>query len=194
MCACGVEFRRLVNLTVLLVLAVPAALGQWERGATGRLAALNARPAAVGLTATLESLSVTASPTAANLGEQVDRGANRWAITTAWTIPANCTTVRLSGYPDNVAGAGGFFPGAEDPFSESNDSPDGTSTQSFAPPGAAGSLPGTGIGGITLVNQPMGATSLPGSRTDNISIAIGRSDIRPGTATNPGLTILVQAL
>jgi len=194
MCACGSGFGRLAFLTGLITLTVPGALGQWERGAAGRLAALNARPAAVGLTATLESLSVTASPADSNNGRPGDRGVNRWVITMAWAIPANCTTIRLTGYFPNPAASGEVFRTVQDQDWEAGDPPNNTLSQAFALPGEAGSRSAAGMGGITLVTQPMGATSLPDSRSDNILIAPGRVNIRPDAAIGRELSILVQAL
>ncbi|MGC2638476.1 MAG: hypothetical protein WA294_14935 [Acidobacteriaceae bacterium] len=172
---------RCAALLALLLLASPAR-AQWDARPPGRLAALTSGPAAVSLVATLESLSVSASPSV--LSESVSDGAARQSltVTTAWTIPANCTTLRLTGYST------GLTTFARDPLS--------------APAaGASGGLVLRARAGVSenetdwpAIAQPVGPTSYPGSRTDSIQLGIDPDDnASPGVPSSP-VFILAQAL
>jgi hypothetical protein len=174
--------RHVLCLLAIIAPVAPAAFGQGEPPAS-RLAALTSRSAAVVLVATLESLSVTTSQAARPLSASPAGGAPSLTVTTSWTIRANCTTLRLSGYSSALAAF------ARDPLFVS--SPDKADRVPLHP------------GPPTLVSyetawpaiaQPIGPTSYPGSRTDNIAIAIDRSDNSTSAAPASPLYVLVQAL
>lgn len=181
---------RVAGPMLLVVLFCPWAPGQWDSRTAGKLTAINARPAAVALAATLESLSVTAAPATVPVQGSAINGARTWAITTAWAIPANTTTLRLSGYfdpddasnPRSISVWEGLFRQGGTPFA---DFP-GFREDNSAPAAAAGET--------MLVTQPMGATSLPGHRTDQVAIAIVQNDKQQSEAEESAFTIVVEAL
>jgi hypothetical protein len=182
------RFNRAVFAFVLFTLNVPFAFCQ-----------LNSRAASVTLIATLESLSVAATPTIAI--PLVSGGAAtkplQIAITTAWAVSLNRTTVRVVGYfalataalstgdslPSNVPAAailGRVTTGVPTSF---------TAFTENAAPGSAGA-------GLTLVTQMVGDTNLAATRTDNLNLEIDQRSVpqqRAGAYTGT-LNILVQAL
>lgn len=169
---------RCAALLAVIVVLTPLARAQWDERPAGRLAPLTSGPAAVSLVATLESLSVRALPAAAAPAGT----ARALTVTTAWTIRANCTTLRLSG------SSGAFTAFEQDPLSVSSSDKTGR----LVPIADPGLLPnGTDWPGIA---QPVGPTSYPGSRTDNIAFAIDRSDNSTSGASASPVYILAQAL
>jgi hypothetical protein len=173
--------RHALCLLAILAPIAPAAFGQADTSAT-RPAPLLSRPAAVALVATLESLSVTTSPAGPPLSAwPADSAA--MAVTTGWTIRANCTTLRVSGY------SGGFSVFGRDSLSVSpGDNSDGFPPRSGPPTSSPYEADWAGIA------QPVGPTSYPGSRTDNIHVAIDRRGKSGSDAPLSTIYILAQAL
>jgi hypothetical protein len=183
MYARGNEFRcRFAILMAIVLLLTPMAWSQWDSRPAGRLAPFTSGPAAVSLVATLESLSVSATPAALPVSASASRVAPSLTLTTAWTLRADCTTLRLSG------SSGAFTAFGRDPLSvSSRDNPDRLVLHASA----AVPANNTGWSGVA---QPVGATSRPGTRTDNVELSIDRQD-HPGSAAQPSpIYILAQAL
>jgi hypothetical protein len=183
MCASGNEhLRRCAALAAMAILLPLSAMGQWDERPPGRLAALTSAPVAVPLVATLESLSVSASPAAVPLPVSSAGTGSSLSVTIAWTIRANCTTLRLSGY------SGAFAAFQRDPFSVS---PSDSSGRLFPVADRGATLNETDWPGIA---QPVGPTSYPGSRTDNLGFVIDRSDNSTSAAFGSPVYIFAQAL
>ena len=160
---------------------------------------LNSRAAGVVLIATLESLTVSATPTIAI--PLVSGGPATKPlpieITTAWAVSSNRTTVRVVGYftlataalsngynsPSNVPAAailGRVTTGMPTSFAAF------TENAALGPAGA----------GLTLWTQMVGDTNLAATRTDSLNLEIDPRSVpqqRAGMYTGT-LNILVQAL
>jgi hypothetical protein len=173
---------RCAALAAIMLLLPSPTRSQWDGRVPGRLAALTSGPAAVPLVATLESLSVSALPSALPLSASPTRVGSALIVTTAWTIRPNCTTLRLSSY----SGALAAF--ARDPLSVVL--PDKTDRL----PLHAGQPLSADDADWPGILQPVGATNHPGSRTDNVELFIDRKD-KSRTALPPSaIYILAQAL
>lgn len=185
MYARGTEW--MLRCAALLALLLPAspARAQWDARPPGRLAALTSGPVAVPLVATLQSLSVNALPAASSISGLPTWKESDLTVTTAWTIRANCTTLRLSGYS-----------GSFEVQSSNSDPP------SFAEGDPAGSVAqepindmlyedGTGFSGIA---QPVGPTNYPGSRTDNVEVSMSGPDHSSPAMPVAPIYIVAQAL
>jgi hypothetical protein len=183
MCARGnqIVLQCAAVLAILLLLPSPAR-AQWDERPPGRLAALTSGPVAIPLVATLESLSVSAQLSALPFSASGGGMTPSLTVNTAWTIRANCTTLRLSG----SSGALAAF--ERDPLSA-------------APSDKTGRLSPAAVSAVSQNNtdwsgvaQPVGPTSYPGSRTDNVEFAIDRGD-KFGSASSPSaIYIFAQAL
>jgi len=183
MCARRNELRQRCPILIAIVLVLPLPTwGQWQASPLGRLAALTSGPAAVPLVATLESLSVSAMPAPLALSASRPGVAPALTVTTAWTIRSNRTILRLSGY------SGAFSAFERDPLSVSV--PNQTGRLSLHASSAV-SANDTGWPGVA---QPVGATSHPGSRTDNVEFYIERSEKSSSSMTPSPVYILAQAL
>jgi hypothetical protein len=176
--------RNVIGPVAMLALVASTAPGQGDPAA-GRLGPLIARPAAVSLVATLESLSVTALPAVRPLSAWAVGGAPALSVTTAWTIPANCTTLRLTGYSQPLAAE--LF--GDDPLAA--DTPDRPRAPLAEP--APPSLSGDATVFSTIA-QPVGSTSFPGSRVDNIQFDNGPAGYSGSAARPSTIYILAQAL
>jgi hypothetical protein len=176
--------RHIVGPLAILSLVASTAPGQGDRPGD-RLGPLISRPAAVSLVATLESLSVTASPASRAFSPWAAGGVPALTVTTAWTIPANCTTLRLTGYP----GSPPAEIASDDPLAARNsDTPRLVLAEPVSPlvSGDATVLP--------AIAQPVGITSFPGSRIDNIQFVNGRGGNSGSNARPSTIYILAQAL
>lgn len=167
-----------VSLVVLPVLA--AASPGWCQAAS--------RPATVVLVATLETVSVRADfPDVSAVSFANNTG--RVSLTTAFAVPADCTTVRLAGRLD----------ARPEPPSRTLDlSPaegSATALPAIGNPATARVLR-PGEGDVTLFSQPAGNTNSPVSRTDSLDLQWGQSSHAPSAPANTSgtLDILVQAL
>jgi hypothetical protein len=174
--------RRCAALVAIALLLPLPGRSQWDAPPRGRLAPLTSGPASVPLVATLESLSVSALPAALPLSTSGARVAPVLTVTTAWTIRANCTTLRVSGY----SGALAAF--ERDPLSVSL--PDATG-RVLPDPGVAAPVKDTDWPGIA---QSVGPGNRPGSRTDNLSFAIDRRRVSSSDSPPSAIYILAQAL
>ena len=172
---------RVAGFVLVALLSSPLALCQWDARPSGRLAPLTSGPATVVLVARLESLSVTAAPEGIPAPYSADSGADALAVTTTWTMRAECTTLRVMthfgtafdpGQGTLGSGAGAF----------ATDSPDASAEY--------GARFADGDAERMLMTQPIGATGRPGSRMNNIQVVMGRKDQQD----NPTLDILIQAL
>lgn len=160
---------------------------------------LNSSAASVVLIATLESLSIAATPTIAIPLVSGGTATNSFpiAITTAWAVRSSRTTIRVVGYfalatsalstgdklPSNVPAAtilGQVTTGVPITFTAF------TETAALGPAGA----------GLTLFTQPVGGTNLAATRTDRLNLDIDRrSQPRLCTRAYTGtLNIRVEAL
>jgi len=162
------RLRRYAALTTTLFFLSPASQSQWEPHPAERFVPLASRPAVIPLTATLESLSVSALAPAAPLsGIRAGAGVT---LLTSWAIRANTTTLRLSGeaatQPDAAAWGESRNGGRSQDWRDNEDWPG--------------------------ISQPIGATNLPGNREDWFDPRMGR---RQGPdADQPTVYILAQAL
>jgi hypothetical protein len=173
-------FRCATLLAAALCLPLFAS-AQWDARPAGRLAALTSGPVAVPLVATLQSLSVSASPAALPLAAAHGISPTL-TVTTAWTIRANCTTLRLSG------NSGALAAFDRDPLTVSPSDKTGR-----AVPLAASPLPRNDTDWPGIV-QPVGPASYPGSRTDNAAFVIDRNGNSTSAAPASPVYILAQAL
>lgn len=175
----------MLRCAALLALLLPAspARAQWDARPAGRLAALTSGPVAVPLVATLQSLSVSALPVASSISGLPSRGGSSLTVSTAWTIRANCTTLRLSGYAGSF-GAQSFssdppsFAGGDLARAAANESIDATLYEN-----------GSDFSGIA---QPVGPTNYPGRRTDNVEVSVHGTD--PSAMPVSPVYIVAQAL
>jgi hypothetical protein len=183
MCARRNEYLcRCAALVAIVLLLPPLTWSQWDTRPPGRLAPLTSRPAAVSLVATLESLSVSALPTSLAISASHAGVPPSLTVTTAWTLRANCTTLRLSGY----SGALAAF--VRDPLSVlPSDKTDRLALYATHPL-VVNDTNWTGI------SQPVGATSHPGNRTDNVELAIDRKDKSGSVSPPSAIYIFAQAL
>jgi len=180
MYARGNEFLPQCLALAAIVLLLPLSTwGQWDARPPGRLAPLTSGTTAVPLVATLESLSVSALPTA--LPFSASR-APTFNVTTAWAIRSNRTILRLSGNSGALAALD------RDPLSVSV--PDKTVRLPLHPTPAM-SKNETDWPGIA---QPIGSTSYPGSRTDNVEFVIDRNVMASSASSHFAIFILAQAL
>lgn len=173
---------RCAALLAVLLLASPAQ-AQWDARPPGRLAALTSGPVAVPLVATLQSLSVSAMPVTSSISALPMREGSDLAVTTAWTIRANCTTLRLSGY----TGSFGVQTSSSDPLTFTGGDLGGAAEQE--PINAMLYQDGTGFSGIA---QPVGPTNYPGSRIDNVEL--NPADNPSSAKAVSPIYILAQAL
>lgn len=173
------RLRRYAALITTLFFLSPASRSQWEPHPAERFVPLASRPAAVSLTATLESLSVSAlSPAAPFPGVRAGSGVT---LLTSWAIRANTTTLRLSG---NAAPLAAFAGNVSLPLAGAPMPDSAWGENRGWGPGPEGDWPG--------ISQPIGATNLPGNRQDWF-------DPETGTAAETGpepptIYILAQAL
>lgn len=180
MSARGNEFLpRYVALAAIVLLLPLATRGQWDARPPGRLAPLTSGPAAVQLVATLESLSVSALPTALPFSASRAPSLN---VTTAWAIRSNRTTLRLSGN----SGALAVFDC--DPLSVSAPDTTGRLPLHAAPAMSENETDWPGIA------QPIDSSGHPGSRTDNVEFVIDRSVRASSDSSHSAIFILAQAL
>lgn len=185
MYARGTEWMlRCAALFALVLLAAPA-WAQWDARPPGRLAALTSGPVAVSMVATLQSLSVSALPASFPISAAEARQDPALTVRTAWTIRANCTTLRLSGYQRGAADQG--F--GRDPIFAGNAGVTGAPTPS--PAETVLYENGSDFSGIA---QPVGPTNYPGSRTDNIEFDIEGDGFSPPAAASSPVYIVAQAL
>lgn len=175
---------RCAALLAVLLLASPAQ-AQWDARPPGRLAALTSGPVAVPLVATLQSLSVSAMPAASSISGLPMREGSDLAVTTAWTIRANCTTLRLSGYSGSIA----VQSSSSDPPTFAEGDLAGAAAQE--PINAMMHENGTGFSGIA---QPVGPTNYPGSRTDSVEVSISGTDPSSSAMPVSSIYIVAQAL
>jgi hypothetical protein len=160
---------------------------------------LNSSAASVVLIATLESVTVAATPTITIPLASGDRAKSvpPISITTSWAVRSNRTTIRLVGYfasatealstrgslPSNIPAAailGQVATGVP------------TNSTTFTQTGALGPAET----GLTLLTQMVGDTNLAATRTDNLNLEIDQRSLpqsRTGAYTGT-LNILVQAL
>jgi hypothetical protein len=127
----------------------------------------DSRSATVVLIARLESLSVTATPVGTDPSP-----APSIAITTAWVVASNLTTLRLDGY---------LACDQEPQAAAHSSSPHGlaaavpveltSNLSTYAAAHKTGVLK-PGCAGLTLVTQASGDTSRPRSRTDTFSLGL----------------------
>lgn len=177
---------RVAGFVLIALLSSPLALCQWDARPQGRLAPLTSGPATVLLVARLESLSVTAAPAVVPAPYSADSGTDALAVTTSWTMRAECTTLRVMTHFGTAFGSGqgaqgsggGLFPA---------DAPDSSAEY---PVQSLGQNVTTADAERMLMTQPIGATSRPGSRINNIQVVMDRK----GHRDNPTLDILIQAL
>jgi len=183
MCARGnIVVYRCAVLGAMVLFLSPLARSQWDARPPGRLAGLTSSPVAIPLVATLESLSVSALPVASPVSELSASGARALTVTTAWTIRANCTTVRLSG------SSGQFTAFERDPLSVSHLQPFKVQASAASPTLSSYETDWPGIA------QPVGATGRPGSRQDNIEFTIGRKDKVDSPPQPAAVYVFAQAL
>lgn len=183
MCARGKQLVHRCAVVVAIVLYLsPSSWSQWDARPPGRLAALTSGPVAIPLVATLESLSVSALPAAPLVSGGSSDREPALTVTTAWTIRANCTTVRLS------SSSGVLAAFASDPFSGSDRK-------------RRGVFPGRGDPTLSPyetdwpgIAQPVGATGRPGSRRDNIEINIDGKDKFDPQSPPAAVYVFAQAL
>lgn len=174
--------RRYATLMAIVLFLSPLTWSQWDARPPDRLAALTSGPVAIPLVATLESLSVSALPAALPISASRSGIAPALTVTTAWTIRANFTTVRLSG------SSRGFAALDRDPLSVSHPG----QLSEFLPAATPTLSPyETDWPGIA---QPIGATGRPGSRQDNVEFTIVRKDKSNSESPPSAIYVFAQAL
>lgn len=183
MCARGNKvLQRYTSLAAIVLFLTPLTWSQWDARPPGRLAALTSGPVSIPLVATLESLSVSALPTAMPISASQASMARSLTVTTAWAIRGNCTTLRLFG------SSGGFAAFERDPFSASQPGQMKDSLQGRTPTLSPYETDWPGIA------QPVGVTGRPGSREDNVEFTIGRKDKFDSDSPPSAIYVLAQAL
>lgn len=173
---CRERHFRLVLLAPLpVLLAAASACGQ-----------STSAPAGVFLVATLETVSVHASASPAMAGPHADV-TRQVTLTTALTVPADSTTLRLSGSLDRTSPPLDSFPSA---ISGSPGLTDPVAAQSVS------RVLCPAQGDISLFVQPAGRTDFPVRRTDNLDLDWKTSPHAASSSASASgtLEILVQAL
>ena len=160
---------------------------------------LHSRPASVMLIATLESLSVRATPAAIEVPSVAGEAFSSHSVevTTSWAVPARCTTLRLVGGLSDESRAQRIE-------SESWLSASGTVApkrmiargwERLAEDNHAPILK-SGDAGLTLMTQAAGESNRADSRTNRINLELGRRErLRAGSGTSSAtLSIRIEAL
>ncbi len=188
MAASGMRFRAIVSAIFLGALASQPSFGQ-----------LYSRPASIVLIATLESLSVSATPLAPAVSQAGEGTADSHllTITTSWAVPANRTTLRMVGSFSTASPA--LWTAKMDPsIAPMAAAPSRAETSVPDPPSNANCTAAMQSGDAErmLMNQGAGDTNRADSRTDHIDLIFGKNQIAGAGSggSSATLSIRVEAL
>lgn len=134
---------------------------------------LQSRPAAVVLVATLESLSVSATPGPMANGQDgaPEQGSERVEVKTSWALPAHRTTLRLMGGlsigSQNASGSDGA-----DSAAERRPHQDGRKPVQCQPAADCSKTIQSGKEIMTLMKEAAGESNRADSRTNSVRVVI----------------------